>query len=238
MEFFYKNIRAYFKDAVYAASDGVIAIFALVAGVAGAALHPLVILILGFASVFSEAFSMGTGNYLGSRSEQALYKNERRSQERSLDANAETPKAAIEEMLKRKEYEGQEREDVLKLIMSKKEFAVDLIMHEELGMSQPIKGSAMRGAIITFLAYAIAGTIPLLPYTFYAYGGAHQLFLWSFVLTGIELFALGAFRTSLTGRHWAASGFEMLAFGGVAALIAFGIGALLRNAVASTSIAF
>lgn len=56
-------------DAVFAASDGLVTTFAIVAGSAGATLGSDVVLILGFANLFADGFSMAAGNYLGSKSE-------------------------------------------------------------------------------------------------------------------------------------------------------------------------
>ena len=59
---------SYLGDAVFAASDGMITTFAVVAGAIGASLPDSVILILGFANLFADGFSMAAGNYLGNKS--------------------------------------------------------------------------------------------------------------------------------------------------------------------------
>ncbi len=59
----------YLRDAVFAANDGVVTTFAVIAGSAGASLGPSVVLILGFANLFADGFSMAAGNYLGVKSE-------------------------------------------------------------------------------------------------------------------------------------------------------------------------
>ncbi len=51
--------RHYLGDLVYGANDGIITTFAVVAGVAGAALPARTILILGFANLLADGFSMG-----------------------------------------------------------------------------------------------------------------------------------------------------------------------------------
>ena len=57
-------------DLVFGANDGIITTFAVVSGVTGAALSPRVALVLGFANLLADGFSMGAGNYLAARSEQ------------------------------------------------------------------------------------------------------------------------------------------------------------------------
>lgn len=67
-----KILGRYIKDIIYGANDGIVTTFAVVAGSVGAGLSAKVILILGFASLLADGFSMGAGNYLGSRSEREV----------------------------------------------------------------------------------------------------------------------------------------------------------------------
>ena len=60
--------RHYLPDLVYGANDGVITTFAVVCGVVGASLSETVILILGFANLVADGFSMGASNFLSRRS--------------------------------------------------------------------------------------------------------------------------------------------------------------------------
>lgn len=64
--------RHYLKDLVYGANDGIITTFAVVAGVAGARLDARIVLILGFANLLADGFSMGASNYLAIRSDEAV----------------------------------------------------------------------------------------------------------------------------------------------------------------------
>jgi len=61
-------IGHYFPDLVYGANDGIITTFAVVSGVVGADLSERVILILGFANLVADGFSMGASNFLSRRS--------------------------------------------------------------------------------------------------------------------------------------------------------------------------
>jgi VIT1/CCC1 family predicted Fe2+/Mn2+ transporter len=61
-------IRRYLPDLVYGANDGIITTFAVVSGVVGAALSERIILILGFANLLADGFSMGASNFLARRS--------------------------------------------------------------------------------------------------------------------------------------------------------------------------
>lgn len=62
----------YLKDLVYGANDGIITTFAVVSGVAGAQLEARIVLILGFANLLADGFSMGASNLLSIRSDEAV----------------------------------------------------------------------------------------------------------------------------------------------------------------------
>ena len=67
---------SFLRDAVFAASDGLVTTFAVVAGAQGATLGPDVVLILGFANLFADGISMSSGAYLGVKSEMEFEKAE------------------------------------------------------------------------------------------------------------------------------------------------------------------
>jgi VIT1/CCC1 family predicted Fe2+/Mn2+ transporter len=58
----------YLPDLVYGSNDGIITTFAVVSGVVGADLSERIILILGFANLIADGFSMGASNFLSRRS--------------------------------------------------------------------------------------------------------------------------------------------------------------------------
>jgi vacuolar iron transporter family protein len=62
----------YIRDIVYAANDGIVTTFAVVAGVRGAGLSPWIVLALGLANLAADGLSMAVGNYLGIKSERAV----------------------------------------------------------------------------------------------------------------------------------------------------------------------
>lgn len=67
-----KKIENNLREFVYGGMDGAVTTFAVVTGAAGANLDTSVILILGFANVFADGFSMAVGSYLSEKSDQDL----------------------------------------------------------------------------------------------------------------------------------------------------------------------
>ncbi len=64
--------KRYLPEFVYGAIDGTVTTFAVVAGALGAALSPGIVLILGFANLFADGFSMAVSNYLSTKSRRDL----------------------------------------------------------------------------------------------------------------------------------------------------------------------
>ena len=62
-----QSSESHLKDFVFGGIDGAVTTFAIVAGVEGAGLSPTVVVILGFANVFADGFSMAVGNYSGTK---------------------------------------------------------------------------------------------------------------------------------------------------------------------------
>lgn len=158
------GVGHYLREIVYGANDGIITTFAVVAGVTGADLSPLVALILGLANLFGDGVSMGAGNYLS-------LKSELEQTGRSVEAE------------------------------------------------QPV-----RHGTATFIAFVIAGAIPLSAYAL----PAGALPVPQFVLAGIlgfaTLFAVGAWRSAFLERSRWRLGMEMVLVGGVAAIVAYAVG--------------
>lgn len=70
-----KSGKKYLPEFVYGGTDGTITTFAVVSGVIGASLSSAVVLILGFANLFADGFSMAISNYLSTKSRNEMTKN-------------------------------------------------------------------------------------------------------------------------------------------------------------------
>lgn len=222
------RLGQYLKDMVFAANDGVVTTFAVVAGVAGAELSRAIVLIIGLANLIADGFSMATGNYLGTKSEQELYIREEAIEKEEIRTIPEKEKDEIRELLEQKGYRGEALEAMVRLISSNEKFWTDFMMHEELELFTPKMESPLRHALATFVAFVVAGVLPLLPYIFIKDG---DTFLLSSIGAGAALFAAGALRKFFSKRSWFWSGIEMLFVGGSAAGMAYLVGFLLKSLV-------
>lgn len=218
----------YLKDIVFAANDGIVTTFAVVAGTVGADLSPAVILIIGFSSMIADGFSMAGGNFLGTRSEKDFYRKEEQEEYREIKEIPERERQEIRDILIEKGYSGEKLEQMVALISGNEKFWVEFMMLEELKLYSPEDESASRNAAITFASFVIAGVIPLIPYVAL---GQHASFLTASIFSGAALFVVGALRAYFSPRSAIALGLEMLGVGGVAAAIAYGIGFILQALV-------
>lgn len=89
-------------------------------------------------------------------------------------------------------------------------------------------------SVVTFVAFVIAGTLPLLPYILNFLGisiSADTQFPLSIFSTGLALFVIGSMRTIITKHGWFRSGLEMFLVGAVAATMAYLLGAFIEQLV-------
>jgi vacuolar iron transporter family protein len=164
--------RHYVRDLVYGANDGIITTFAVVAGIAGGALSPAAVLIVGAANLAADGLSMGVGNYLAIRADDSARQADNLPEEEAAPA---------------------------------------------------------RHGFATFLAFATAGALPLLPFMF-ALPAANRDAA-SAIVSMAALFGVGALRTAVTTGRWWRVGLEVLALGMLVGIVAYGAGALVASIV-------
>ena len=80
--------KKYLPEFVFGAIDGAVTTFAVVAGAMGASLSSLIVLILGFANLFADGFSMAMSDYLSTESENEIQTSYRHKHFRSPRKNA------------------------------------------------------------------------------------------------------------------------------------------------------
>jgi VIT1/CCC1 family predicted Fe2+/Mn2+ transporter len=217
-------------DAVLGATDGVVTTFAVVAGAAGASLASGVVLIMGFANLLADGLSMAVSNYLGARSQQDFWREERAREIWEIEQIPHAEREEIRHHYQRKGFEGELLEHAVRIITSDKDRWLDEMMREELGIREE-KNAPLTSGIVTFSAFAVAGFLPLVSYAiaFFHPGFLPRAFSLSGALTAIALFGVGAARCFITRRSWWRSGLEILGLGGAAALCAFTVGYLLQG---------
>jgi len=224
----------YIRDIIYGASDGIVTTFAVVAGAAGAFLSSAIILILGFANLLADGFSMAAGNYLGIKSEIEYFQKERERESWEVEHIPDAEKEEVRQIFRKKGLAAHLADKLAEIISSDKRVWVDFMMTEELGIILSENLSPWKNALATFFSFLTAGFMPLLFFIFSYIISLANTFILSAITTMLSLFVVGALRTLITGRNWIKSGFEMLIVGGAAATVAYLAGFLLRAIVGYT----
>jgi len=212
----------YLRDWIYGGIDGSVTTLAVVTGVAGAQLSYWVILVLGFANLFADGFSMAASNYLGTKAELDDWRRLEHIEHRHIDLEPEGEREEVRQIFERKGFEGNDLERIVELVTSNRERWVQTMLMDEYGLPHSVR-SPWIAALSTFTAFLICGVIPLLPYLF---GTTNSLFV-SVALTGIVFFAIGSIKSRWSTSSWWYSGLITLLVGGIAASLAYAVGIVL-----------
>ncbi len=213
------------RAGVLGANDGLLSVFSLVMGVAGAGRPSGDILLTGAAGLMAGALSMALGEWISVQSSRELYEHQLKIEHSELTAN---PEAEAEELALIYQAKGIGPEEARRLanrLIADPATALDTLAREELSIDpQELGGSAWVAAFISFGLFAVGGVIPVLPYLFWH--GAAGIMV-SAVASAVGLFVMGAVITLMTGRNPVVSGLRMILFGLMAAAVTFGVGRLI-----------
>lgn len=214
------KFRNYVRDLILGFNDGVVSVYAVCAGLAGAAFSTSQIAVAGVAAAVAGALSMGLGEYLSTKSQSQYYDSEARREREHIRAYPELETKELREMLEERGYPPDLLERVLQHIGSDEERFVDFMMREEFGIGQESKRSAVAAMFVVTAAFLVAAVLPVFPYAFLpdrALGA-------SSVASIVGLFAAGAAKGKLSGLSMLRSGLEMALLGGAAGLVTYYVG--------------
>jgi VIT1/CCC1 family predicted Fe2+/Mn2+ transporter len=214
-------------DIVYGAHDGIVTTFAVVAGTVGADLPVGVIVILGLANLFADGLSMGAGSYLSITSERDQYRRIRNEELEEIREIPDIETEEIREFYEKKGFKGEDLERVVRVITSDKDVWADTMMHEEHGLMGEEAARPFFHAAATFIGFLVFGSIPILPYLF-GFGGTHR-FLIAVISTFFALLFVGITRSNVTRQRLVRGVLEILAVGGTTAVVAYGVGVILKG---------
>ncbi|MGE0564126.1 MAG: VIT1/CCC1 transporter family protein [Pseudolabrys sp.] len=217
---------SYLPDAVFGAIDGTVTTFAVVAGATGASLSHRVVLILGAANLLADGFSMAVGNFLSTRTAQEEALQLMRREERHINRDPAGETAEIREIYRRKGFRGPALEQITNLITSRRDVWIDTMLAEEYGASLAHRSPYLAG-LSTFLAFVVAGLLPLLPFLI----GIDHASTYAAALTGVVFFLIGSVRSRWSVRRWWTTGLETFLIGISAAIIAYLVGYLIEKLI-------
>jgi VIT1/CCC1 family predicted Fe2+/Mn2+ transporter len=213
------NLRA----AVFGVNDGLVSNASLILGIAGASTDARVVLLTGVAGMCAGAFAMAAGEYVSVRSQRELFEYQIGLERDEL---AQYPEAEAQELALIYTAKGLPAKEATRLatqLVADPEHALDTLAREELGLNPDELGSPWGAAVSSFLSFAGGALLPLLPFVIAP--GPRALPV-AVGITAVCLFAVGALLSLFTGRNALRSGLRMLALGGLAGAVTYGIGLL------------
>lgn len=215
----------YLRDWVLGGIDGAVTTFAIVAGVAGAALSSNIILILGAANLLADGFSMAAGNYSGVKAERDDYRRLHDMENRHINLAPEGEREEVRQIFAAKGFEGEDLERAVTIITASRERWINLMLEEEHGAPK-VQRSPLKAGLVTFAAFFVCGSVPLLPFLA---GGAENALFFATIMTGVAFFGIGALKSRWSTARWWISGLETFSIGMIAAGAAYAVGALLKG---------
>ena len=219
-------MKWHFDDFIYGSIDGAVTTFAIVAGVMGASLPSGIILILGFANLFADGFSMAAANYQASKARNEFIEMKRKQEEWEIDNLEEQERDEIRDIYREKGFKDELLEDVVRIITSRRKVWVDTMMKEELGLIEDEK-NPMDSSVSTFVGFNLIGLIPLIPFMVFMAIGIELnsvAFVYSIVSVLAAFFLVGMIKGKIVKKSMMRSGINTLIIGGIAAVVAYMVG--------------
>ena len=224
-----KILQKYLGEFVYGGIDGCVTTFAVVSGAVGANLETSIILILGFANLFADGFSMSVGAFLSEKSKKRLYLKHKRAEEHEVKHNQTEGIHEIRDLYAKKGFEGELLDQIVEKITANDQLWVDEMMTGELELQKEEKSSTMVGSA-TFISFILVGLIPLLVYVFdFFFKNSLPLFFLSSLFAAIGFLVVGFLKAFITEENRVKSMIETLFLGGSAAIIAYYLGFFLEK---------
>jgi VIT1/CCC1 family predicted Fe2+/Mn2+ transporter len=215
------------SDAVLGGIDGCITTFSVVSGSVGAGFPSSVAVILGFANLFADGFSMAISNYESSRASQEFAEGIKKLEERHIDEIPEGEREEVRQIYRAKGFDGELLEKVVETITADKKVWLEVMLSEEHGLSKSTS-KPFTSASVTFLAFVSVGAVPLIPYIV-PYLEMSQQFSISAFLAGVMFFLIGMLKSFALAKPVFLSGVRTLVTGGTAAALAYFTAYFLRE---------
>ncbi|MFT5494673.1 MAG: VIT1/CCC1 family predicted Fe2+/Mn2+ transporter [Kiritimatiellia bacterium] len=219
----------YIGDFILGGIDGCVTTFAIVTASVGAGLDTVVIVVLGFANLLADGFSMAASNFQSARSQELLIRLARRDELNQIREHPEGEREEIKQIYAAKGFTGQLLDDVVQHVTSDPDLWVETMLTEELGL--PIEPPhPVKAALVTYLAFLLIGGLPLIPFIVPGLN-SDMRFTLSIIAAGLSFFSVG------WGKGWVfkdrklLAGLETLATGILAAGIAYGVAVIIRHLV-------
>lgn len=227
------RLQKYLSEIVYGGIDGSVTTFAVVAGAVGADLGSSVILILGFANLVADGFSMAVGAYLSSKADHDKYHKIEENVNCEFEKSATINTQLIQDIYVEKGLKGKLLDQMTEETIANKKLFIDFNMKEINEMIHPELSSFNIG-LATFIAFFIVGFIPLSAYLYEFLLGVesnNNTFIVSCLLTTFAFILIGYLKSNITGKNKVKAIIETLSLGVIAAGLSYLLGSFLEKLI-------
>ena len=193
----------YVSEFVYGGIDGAITTFAVVAGSTGADLELAIVVILGFANLIADGFSMSVGSYFSAKADHDYFEKHKAVEYWEIENMRHKEIEEVREIYEAKGFKGKLLQQVVDVITSDEDVWVDTMMKEELEMIKEDK-TPFKQAVVTFVSFNLIGFIPLTVYVLAALSDSDRsnLFMISCLSTAAGLTIIGSLKSLVTEQNW------------------------------------
>ncbi len=227
----FNKYQEYLGEFVYGGIDGAVTTFAVVSGAVGAGLSNKIIIILGFANLLADGFAMSVGAFLSSKSVRDNYNKHKAIEYWEIEHLPDSERKEVETIYRNKGFKGELLEQVVDTITADKDRWVDVMMKDELNMSEERKSPFMMG-FVTYISFISIGLIPLVIYVWdYIATFPGNIFVWTSVFTSIAFIFIGLLKTYVTQTSKLKGILETLVLGILAATVSYFVGDILEGII-------
>lgn len=225
------NLQKYLREFVYGGMDGCVTTFAVVAGSVGAGLNSSIVIILGFANLLADGFSMSVGAYLSSKSDRDNYEKFKKKEYWKIDNELESEIEEMRKLYLAKGFEGELLDRVVDTVAANRELLVHDMMENQHNIYDHQKPPLTIG-IVTYISFLLIGIIPLIVYVWdYIFKVSGNLFYWSSILTSVGFIIIGYLKSRISGIKLTRGIFETLSLGIIAAGVSYFVGKFLESII-------
>jgi VIT1/CCC1 family predicted Fe2+/Mn2+ transporter len=219
--------HGYLGDAILGAVDGGVTTFAVIAGAIGGGFGSQVVVVLGFAKLFADGFSMAVSNFLRTRSQHERIEDARETERHHIRHIPEGERREIRQIFARKGFEGETLDRIVETLTQDEDQWIEIMLAEERGLPTGTP-NPLGAAASTFGAFLVVGLFPLIPFLLPGLS-LEQSFWASGIVTAAAFLGVGVLKGLVLNRPVLSSGLQTLLIGGGAAVLAYAISYWLRH---------
>jgi predicted membrane protein (TIGR00267 family) len=182
-------------------------------------------LVAGVAGMIADALSMGSSGYLAAKSEAEVYAHEIALEREEIRLMPEIEAEELALIYEAKGVSATRAQELANSMLASPEQMLQEKIREELEIS-PAAMTPLKDGVMTGMATAFGAVIPVLPFFIFDFAIA----IWfSFAVSMLAHFGVGAARSFFTGRGVLRSGFDMFIVGLGVAVVGYLIGDLMNR---------